>query len=289
MSRDIWNPRQYQAYSSERARPFHELLARVDLESPAYVVDLGCGPGERTADLAARWPHAVIEGIDDSAQMISEALRTLRERVGPPAGRRSGSLRFSVGDLTEWAPDRPVDVIFSNAALQWVPEHRGLLPSWVAALAPDGRLAFSMPGNFGGPSHTLLRELCASARWRDRLGSVNRHNVVGDPGEYLELLSDLGCEVDAWETTYLQVLPGTDPVLEWMKGTALRPALNALADEGERQEFLAGLAVLLREAYPPAPYGTVFPFRRVFVVARAAARPGPLGPGDAPMSPRELR
>lgn len=182
-------------------------------------------------------------------------------------------LRFSVGDLTEWTPDRPVDVIFSNAALQWVPEHRRLLPRWVEALAPRGLLAFSTPGNFDGPSHTLLRELCESPRWGDRLGAVNRHNVVGDPVDYFELLSDLGCDVDAWETTYLQVLQGADPVLDWMKGTALRPALDVLTDRGEREEFLAELTVLLREAYPPGPHGTVFPFRRIFVVARPNTSP----------------
>ncbi|HEY0543279.1 MAG TPA: methyltransferase domain-containing protein [Actinoallomurus sp.] len=346
MSRDIWNPRQYRAYSSHRARPFYELLARVDVEDPAYVVDLGCGPGERTADLAARWPSAVVEGIDSSEQMISEARRMLRAaraavepagdvvaeeegggdagssgRLGagaevdtaaadgavrdvetritaraqpaesavlpadvvgsrpPRSGQMAdanpgggGSLEFSVGDLAEWAPDRPVDVIFSNAALQWVPGHQRLLPRWVEALTPGGRLAFSMPGNFDGPSHTLLRELCESPRWHDRLGEVNRHNIVDDPAEYYELLTDLGCDVDAWETTYLQVLHGTDPVLEWMKGTALRPALNALAEGEERADFLAELAPLLREAYPPGPHGTIFPFRRVFVVAVTPSR-----------------
>jgi trans-aconitate 2-methyltransferase len=187
-------------------------------------------------------------------------------RVGDPV-RAPATLRFSVGDLAEWVPERPVDVIFSHAALQWVPEHRELLPRWVRALAPGGRLAFGMPGNFDGPSHRILRELCESPRWRDRLGEVNRHNVVGDPAEYFELLSDLGCAVDAWETTYLQVLHGVDPVLEWMKGTALRPAFDALPDEREREEFSTELAALLREAYPAGPHGTLFPFRRIFVIA----------------------
>jgi trans-aconitate 2-methyltransferase len=299
MSRDIWNPRQYRAYSSHRSRPFFELLARVGAEDPAYVVDLGCGPGERTADLAARWPGAVVEGIDSSERMIAEALRSAgdarrsaadapRSVVEAPrsvgearrsgAGRSAGgSLRFTVGDLAEWAPDRPVDVIFSNAAFQWVPEHRRLFAAWVEALAPGGWLAFGMPGNFDGPSHSLLRELCDSPRWADRLGAVNRHNVVGEPQEYLDLLAGLGCEVDAWETTYLQVLQGEDPVLEWMKGTALRPAFDVLTDDAERREFLTELAGLLRQAYPPRPYGTVFPFRRIFVVAR----PGDAAPGDA--------
>lgn len=322
MSRDIWNPQQYRAYSSHRARPFYELLARVDVEDPAYVVDLGCGPGERTADLAARWPNAVIEGIDSSEQMIAEARRLPLDHLQPPSsgepsggrapgggeaadgeassgqapggaapggetagGQRSGgeassgrapvgaapggSLAFSVGDIAAWVPSRPVDVIFSNAAFQWVPGHQDLLAGWVAGLAPGGRLAFSMPGNFDQDSHRILRELCESPRWRDRLAGVNRHNIVSEPAEYFQLLSDLGCEVDAWETTYLQILKGDDPVLEWMKGTALRPAFDVLSREEEREEFVAELSARLREAYPPGPHGTIFPFRRIFVVASA--------------------
>jgi trans-aconitate 2-methyltransferase len=269
MSRDMWNPRQYRAYAAERARPFFELLDRIDVDTPAHVVDLGCGPGERTADLAARWPGAVIEGIDSSAQMIAEATREARRR--DRTGGDAPGLRFSVGDLAEWTPDRPVDVIFSNAALQWVPGHRLLLPRWVESLGPGGRLAFGMPGNFDAPSHAILRELCGSPCWRDRLGATIRHDAVAEPADYLEQLSGLGCDVDAWETTYLQVLPGADPVLEWMKGTALRPVVDALPTPGERAEFLTELAAGLREVYPRGPRGTVFPFRRIFVVAGRVA------------------
>ncbi|GAA4486008.1 trans-aconitate 2-methyltransferase [Actinoallomurus oryzae] len=271
MSRDIWNPQQYRAYSSHRARPFYELLARVDIEDPAYVVDLGCGPGERTAELAARWPDAVVEGVDSSEQMIAEARRLPLDHLQPPPGGEApgGSLAFSVGDIAAWAPSRPVDVIFSNAAFQWVPGHQDMLPRWVAALAPGGRLAFSMPGNFDQDSHRILRELCETPRWRNQLAKVNRHNIVSEPAEYFRLLSDLGCEVDAWETTYLQILHGDDPVLEWMKGTALRPAFDVLSREEEREEFVAELSALLRKAYPPGPHGTIFPFRRIFVVASA--------------------
>lgn len=257
MSRDMWDPATYRTYATERARPFYELLARVDVDDPRYVVDLGCGPGERTADLAARWPGAVVEGIDDSEQMIAEARRT----------QAADRVRFSVGDLATWEPDRPVDVIFSNAALHWVPGHQRLLPRWVDALAPGGRLAFGTPGNFDAPSHAILRELCASSRWRERLAARVRHDVISTPAEYLDLLSGLGYQVDAWETTYLQVLPGDDPVLGWLKGTTLRPVLDALPDEAERKDFLADLAARLREAYPRRAYGTVFPFRRIFVVA----------------------
>lgn len=252
----MWDPAQYRAYASHRARPFFELLARVDVDAPAYVVDLGCGPGERTLDLAVRWPDAEIEGIDSSAEMIAEARRTAG--AGP---------RFSIGDLAEWTPGRPVDVIFSSAALHWVPDHQKLLPGWVDALSPDGRLAFTVPGNFDMDSHVILRELCESARWRDRLAGTVRHDVVSTPAEYLDLLAGPGRTVDVWETTYLQVLTGDDPVLEWIKGTALRPVLDALPEPGERAELLGELAERLRSAYPMRSYGTVFPFRRIFVVA----------------------
>ncbi|MEV0399703.1 trans-aconitate 2-methyltransferase [Actinoallomurus sp. NPDC050550] len=262
MSRDIWNPERYRTYAAERARPFSELLARVDVDDPRHVVDLGCGPGERTADLAARWPGARVEGVDSSARMIAEAR-------GAALGAR---VRFSIGDLAMWKPDGLVDVIFSHAALQWVPGHQSLLPRWVDALASGGRLAFGMPGNFDAPSHVILRELCAAPRWRDRLAATVRHDVVSTLTEYAGLLAGLGCEVDAWETTYLQILPGPDPVLEWMSGTALRPVFDALPDDTEREEFRAELAVRLRAAYPRRSCGTVFPFRRIFVVAR---RPSP--------------
>jgi trans-aconitate 2-methyltransferase len=256
----MWNAQEYRAFYDERARAFFELLARVDVEAPSYVVDLGCGPGERSVDLATRWPGALIEGIDSSERMLAEA-----RLMDHPGG--DGELRFTAGDLAEWVPGRPVDVIFSNAALQWVPTHRELLPRWVEALAPGGRLAFGVPSNFAAPSHLLLRELVESPKWRDRLGHTVRYDNVDEPIEYLERLSGLGCEVDAWDTTYHLVLHGDDPVLEWMRGTALRPMINALPDGGEREEFLAELAERLRVAYPARPWGTVFSFRRIFAIA----------------------
>ncbi|MFB9712014.1 trans-aconitate 2-methyltransferase [Streptosporangium nondiastaticum] len=254
MSRDMWDPVVYGRYAGERARPFFELVARVAAERPAYVVDAGCGDGELTAQLAARWPGADVHGFDSSPAMIAKAA----------PGER---LTFSVGDVTRWRPERPVDVLVSNAVLQWVPGHRELLPAWVDALAPGGWLAFQVPGNFGSPSHTILRELYATDRWRDRLGDLARGVPVGDPVDYLELLTGLGCRVDAWETTYLHVLEGQDAVLRWVSGTALRPALDRL-DPRETEEFLADCGARLGEAYPRGPYGTVFPFRRIFVVAR---------------------
>ncbi|MGV9778424.1 trans-aconitate 2-methyltransferase [Streptosporangium sp. NPDC003464] len=243
----------YGRYADERARPFFDLVARISAERPGYVVDAGCGSGELTAELARRWPEADVHGFDSSPAMIGEA----------PAG---GRLTFSVGDVTRWRPERPVDVIVSNAVLQWVPEHRELLPRWVGALAPEGWLAFQVPGNFDAPSHALVRELCRT-RWRDRLGDLARESPVDGPAGYLDLLAARGCRVDAWETTYLHVLPGENAVLRWIAGTALRPMLDRL-DPGEADAFLGDCAALLEEAYPRRPYGTVFPFRRIFVVAQ---------------------
>jgi trans-aconitate 2-methyltransferase len=275
MSRDTgrsgtsWDPEQYGLFSAERSRPFFELLGRVRADDPVHVVDLGCGSGELTATLADRWPAARIEGIDSSPEMIAAA-----ERRAVPG------LRFAVGDIATWTREHPVDVIVSNAALQWVPTHRELLPKWIKALSPGGWLAFQVPGNFDGPSHDVVRELCRSPRWRDLLGELPRAGAadvvhgapVDTPDDYLELLATHGYwPVDAWETTYSQVLPRADPVLEWIKGTALRPVLAAFdvaADSGAKADFLAELAARLRAAYPPRPYGTVFPFRRIFVVAR---------------------
>lgn len=296
----MWDPAQYEAYADLRARPFFELMARVRAEAPRRVVDLGCGTGRLTAALARRWPDALVEGIDSSAEMIEVAARTVASsahRSGTPSsggaspgipssgtpipgaapsgedaaeGPRhagSGRLTFRIGDLTRWAPTEPMDVIVSNAALQWIPGHTRLLPRWVDALRPGGWLAFQVPGNDDAPSHVLLRELCASPRWRDRLGTAVRNEPVRGAVGHLDVLADAGCDVDAWETTYAHVLRGDDPVLEWVKGTALRPVLAAL-DEPAAARFLAEYAERLREAYPPRPYGTVFPFRRIFVVAR---------------------
>ncbi|TDD35129.1 trans-aconitate 2-methyltransferase [Actinomadura sp. KC06] len=252
----VWDPAQYEAFGGERARPFRELAGRLGGPAPARVVDLGCGTGELTATLAARWPDAVIDALDSSAEMIAEA----RRREIP------GRLTFRVGDVAAWRPEGPVDLIVSNAVLQWVPEHLDLLPQWMDALTPGGRLAFQVPGNFGEPSHVLLRELGRSDWWRDKLGALQRDVPVLDAAGYLDLLIRHGCAVDAWETTYIQVLHGDDPVLEWVKGSALRPVLSAL-DPGETEEFLDAYRDRLRQAYPSAHYGTVFPFRRIFVVA----------------------
>ncbi|MEV5979224.1 trans-aconitate 2-methyltransferase [Streptomyces sp. NPDC052114] len=264
-----WDPRQYLRHSDHRARPFVDLLARVpELPAegrPPRVADLGCGPGNVTRLLAERWPTAHITGFDNSPQMLAGAA----DLAGPTG--QGGHLDFAHADAADWTPDPGTyDLILSNATLQWVPGHPDSFAAWIDALVPGGTFAFQVPGNFDAPSHVLMRELSESDRWRDRLGGLLRHaDAVLSPGAYLESLADLGCEVDAWETTYQHLLAGRDPVLDWVKGTGLRPVLTALADDPAATEaFLAEYRELLRKAYPATDHGTVFPFRRVFAVAR---------------------
>jgi trans-aconitate 2-methyltransferase len=253
-----WDPAVYGRWADERARPFTDLLARVDVTDPDLVVDLGCGPGRLTASLAGRWPSARVVGVDSSAEMIAAA-RSL------DTGDVVARVRFVQADLREWTPDAPVDVLVSNAVLQWVPDHLDLLPAFASWLAPGGVLAVQVPGNFGSPAHLLLRELAASPPWRDRLPQAPRTATPG-PVDYLARLAALGLRVDAWETTYLHVLDGPDPVLDWMRGTGLRPTLAAL-DDAAQAAFSAEYGERLRAAYPEQPFGTVLPFRRVFAVA----------------------
>jgi trans-aconitate 2-methyltransferase len=255
----MWDPGQYLRYAGERARPFFDLLSRVQATDPSCVADLGCGPGNLTAYLAGRWPGAEVLGVDNSPEMISAARTETGQRPG---------LSFTLADIRQWRPDRPVDVIVSNAVLQWVPEHLDLVRAWPGMLAQGGWLAFQLPGNFDQPTHTVLLDLVRSDRWAPLLSGVSLNRQAADPADYLDLLARAGCTVDAWETTYLHVLQGADPVVDWYRGTGLRPVLAAL-DPGQGAQFVAEYSKLIGEAYPPAPYGTVLPFRRVFVVARA--------------------
>lgn len=258
-----WDPEQYLLFAGERGRPFRELLARVSADRPAVVADLGCGPGTLTRELARRWPSARVEAVDSSPEMVGRAREELHDLAGQVAVRLT--------DVREWSPAEPVDVLVSNATLQWVPDHLELLDRLAGCLAPAGWLAVQVPGNFGEPSHTLLADVAARTRWRERLANLPRP-AVEEPDTYLSRLAALELRVDAWETTYLRVLPGDDAMLEWMRGTGLRPALSALDVECERSAFEAEYAELLRAAYPRQPFGTVLPYRRIFVVARNSGR-----------------
>ncbi|MGW0366424.1 trans-aconitate 2-methyltransferase [Streptomyces sp. NPDC002990] len=269
-SAPTWDPQQYLRHAGHRTRPFLDLLNRIpELPTrPARIADLGCGPGNVTALLAERWPEARITGFDLSPDMLG---RATADHAGPTSG--GGSLEFRQADIASWLPEEPYDLIVSNAALQWVPSHPGSFAAWTNALRPGGTFAFQIPGNFNAPSHALIAELCETPRWRSRLaGQGARYIHLLEPAEYLARFTELGCAADVWDTTYHQLLQGPDPVLEWVKGTALRPVLTTLGDDKDAVDaFLAEYRDRLHGVYPPGPRGTVFPFRRIFAVARKEA------------------
>jgi len=252
-----WDPGQYLVFADERTRPAVELLARIPHEAPSLVFDMGCGPGNTTRLLRARWPAADLTGVDSSAEMLDRAEREVSDS------------KWVQADLAGWQPDRPADVLFSNAALQWVGDHQALLPRLLDTLAPGGVLAVQMPHNFESRSHTAIFEVVGSGHWRAKLEPLvwKGPSRVASPTDYYGLLAPRAATVDVWETEYLHVLKGQDPVKEWTKGTALKPFLDALEGE-ERGAFEERYAALLREAYPVRPDGTtLFPFRRLFIVA----------------------
>ncbi|MDT0203750.1 methyltransferase domain-containing protein [Nocardioides sp. AE5] len=248
-----WDPRRYLTYADERGRPFFDLLARVNAVDPTTVVDLGCGPGNLTATLAERWPGARIHGVDSSPEMIAAA---------PDAER----VTFAVADLRAWLDDaEPVDVLLSNATLQWVDGHLDLLPRLATRVRPGGWLAFQVPGNFVEPSHAICTELAAEPQYAAHLAGI-AVPAAHDPADYYRVLAGQGMRVDAWETTYLHVLHGPDAVFDWVSGTGARPTIQALPDE-LREEFVAEFKARLRAAYPDDGGGVLLPFRRVFAVA----------------------
>jgi trans-aconitate 2-methyltransferase len=256
-----WDPVQYDRFADERGRPFFDLVGRIRVASPQTVVDLGCGSGNLTATLVDRWPTAQVIGIDNDTKMLLAA-----------ATKQYANVQFTNGDIATWKSDEPVDVIVANAALQWVPQHLAVLPQLVAQLHAGGALAIQVPGNFEDPHHLAIRQMMARPRWRAVLGSLPERAMSSYPAMvYQSALSHLGCDVDTWETTYVHVLHGPNPVLEWVKGTALRPVLSTLSSD-DAKDFCAELSELLNSAYGSHPWGTPFPFKRIFAVAHKRAR-----------------
>jgi trans-aconitate 2-methyltransferase len=252
----MWDPALYSRFSSERQRPFFELLARIRQLRPSRVVDLGCGTGALTEVLADLWPEAQITGIDRSPEMLTQAEPLVRPK-----------LSFEHRDIESFRPTGE-DLLISNAALHWIPDHESLLLRFAKALPPGGTIAFQVPFNDDAPSHMLLRKLCHGPEWRNLLSDPKRHTHALSGVEYARMLLNHGFTVDAWETNYVQVLQGEDAVYEWMAGTTLRPIFAAL-DDRQTERFIRDYQNLLRQAYPAADFGTVFEFRRVFVIAQA--------------------
>lgn len=252
-----WNPDQYLKFAAPRLQPAVDLLSRIPWGDPRTVYDLGCGAGNVTQLLAARWPSAAITGVDDSAEMLAKA------RAAVPG------VNWVQRSLAAWHASQPADVIYSNAALHWLPDHQRLFPALLAQLAPGGVLAVQMPRNFGAPSHTLIAQTVRNGPWRSRLEPLLAPSPVAEPAFYYEVLNARAARLDIWETEYLQVLSGPDPVKEWTKGTWLKQFLDALPPS-QRLAFEDDYAARLRIAYPPLPDGnTLFPFRRLFLIAVA--------------------
>ena len=253
-----WDPAQYLKFAGPRLRPAIDLLQRIDVDAPRTVYDLGAGAGNVTRLIAARWPASRIVGIDSSAEMLAKA------------AAENPTIEWRQADLASWRPDQPADVIYSNAALHWLDHHEVLLPGLFASLAAGGVLAVQMPRNFSAPSHTLITETALSGPWRPVLERLLNPAPVAAPDFYYDLLAPRAAALDIWETEYLQVLDGDNPVKEWTKGTWLLPLLAAL-DEPARSRFEAAYAERVAAAYPPRGDGkTLFPFRRMFLIATAA-------------------
>jgi trans-aconitate 2-methyltransferase len=253
-----WDPSQYLKFSDHRVRPALDLMARIPFAAPRTIHDLGCGPGTITRLLAERWPDAAVTGVDSSADMLAKARH------------EAPGVTFELADIAFWSPPAPADLLFSNATLHWLDDHALLLPRLIAHLAPGGVLAIQVPCNHASPSHLLIEEVAAEDRWCAKLAGVRQvYRSVEAPEAYYRMLAPLLSDLDIWETTYFHVLDGENAVVEWTKGTALRPYLDAL-DEPARGAFLAAYQARIAAAYPKQPDGhTLLPFRRLFLVGRA--------------------
>jgi len=252
----MWDADQYLKFADERSRPFFDLLEQVRCQRPATIVDLGCGPGNLTRAAADRWPAARVLGMDNSTNMLAQA-----KPLAIPS-----RLEFELADVESWSPPQPVDLILSNAALQWVRHHERLLPRVAAMLAPGGTLAVQLPDFFHMPAHAAIDAVAAEPRWAARVASAGvPRDSVQPLSWYIQRLIELGFKVNAWQTTYYHVLRGENPVLEWFKGSALRPFLQLL-DEAAAKEFLSEVGVKLRAEYPAKNSVTLLPFPRLFFV-----------------------
>jgi trans-aconitate 2-methyltransferase len=251
-----WSAAQYVKFEEERTRPVRDLVARIPLAHVSSAADLGCGPGNSTEGLRERYPGALIVGVDSSADMIEAA----RERIP--------DIDFEIADLRDWRADGPLDVILANAVLQWLPDHEALLPALLAQLRPGGALAVQTPDNLDEPSHRLMREIAGAGPWAAKLRDAGAARAERHGAEwYFRLMRGHASRVDVWRTTYYHPLAGAHAIVEWVKGTGLRPFIDPLEDS-ERETYLARYEAAIAEAYPTEADGTVLlPFPRLFFVA----------------------
>lgn len=251
-----WDAEQYLKFAGERTQPVYDLLHRIRLENPRRIVDMGCGPGNSTEVLRQRWPAAYLAGVDSSPEMIAKARQSCPEGV------------WVQGDAANWRGEEPFDLIFSNAMLHWVPDHDGACRHLLDLLAPGGALAIQVPAHYDSPLHREIIEVSHDPRWGERMEGARRAMTNQPPGFYYDLLTSLCSHLDLWETTYYQVMSGPEAILEWFRGTGLRPYLEALEGQEEPRAFEQLLLKRYTETYPRRASGNVlFPFRRLFLVA----------------------
>lgn len=260
MNANDWSAAQYLKFEEERTRPSADLLARVPLVAPRAAIDIGCGPGNSTELVAARYREAAVEGLDSSPDMLEKA------------SRRLPGLAFHRGDIATWQPARAYDLVFANAVLQWLPDHERLFPRLAGALAPGGCLAVQMPDNHYEPSHVAMREIADSGAWAGKLrGAKDAKADIGSFDDYYRWLRAAGCAVDIWRTTYVHPMAGAPAIAEWFKSTGLKPYLDRL-DAGEREAFVGAYVERIVASYEQHEGGTLLlRFPRLFIVAR---RPG---------------
>lgn len=253
-----WDAHLYLKFGDERTQPAVDLVTRVNLTAPARIIDIGCGPGNSTAVLRARWPNAQVTGLDSSPEMIEAA------RADQPG------CEWILADASSWRQGTAADydLVFSNAALQWMPDHAALVPGLMRRVRPGGALAFQMPARAYSKIHQMILDVADAPEWSQRMGAARQGFTLERPGFYYDLLSGAAAKLDIWETEYCHVMPDRDAIIQWVSGAAVRPFLDALGSEEERQRFIVQLSARVERAYPLQQDGKVlFPFRRLFVVA----------------------
>jgi trans-aconitate 2-methyltransferase len=254
-----WDAEQYLKFGDERTQPVRDLISRIQLPDPRRIIDLGCGPGNSTEELRRRWPAAEIIGLDSSQEMIEQARRAFPEGT------------WVAGDAASWKAAEPFDLVFSNAMLHWVGIHEEVCPRLFNQVAHGGALAFQVPAHYDSPLHREIMEVSREPEWAERMAGARVALTNHPPEFYYDLLKSRAARLDIWETTYYHVLAGPDSVLEWFRGSGLRPFLEALDGDGERREFERRLRGRYEKTYPRRPDGRIlFPFRRLFFIAYRA-------------------